>query len=212
MAQCMVELNLPRCVRQMIITANDVGDGHFDIVNNDAEVVSRRSIRPGYDEIVDFAIIEDHRSFYSISNDSCPFLRRAKSNCVGCFRGQSGYDSFGGSASAVVNRFSFFLLSHLPLGVQFPRGADAWVSVALIEELLNFFFVKWKALGLIKRTLVVIQLQPFHRLDNRVDRCRCGSLSVRVLDSKDKLTAVMACEKVIKQRRACPTDVKITRW
>ena len=76
---------------------------------------------------------------------------------------------------------------------------------------MNLFLVKRKALGLIKRTFVVIQLQPFHRLDNRVDRFRCGSLSVRVLDSKDKLTAVVARKKVVKQRRACPADVQITR-
>jgi hypothetical protein len=53
LAQSLVDENLFRCVRQMVISANDMADGHSRVVYGDREVVGSGSVCPYQDEIVD---------------------------------------------------------------------------------------------------------------------------------------------------------------
>ena len=59
----LVELNLPRRVGQMVVAANDVGDRHVDVVDDDAKIVGRRAVGAGDDQIVELAVVEDDIAF-----------------------------------------------------------------------------------------------------------------------------------------------------
>ena len=68
--QCMIEIDLARCVVQMIIAANDVGDTHIAVIDDNHEVVSGCAIGSGDDQIVEFSVIEFDRALGHVAKDS----------------------------------------------------------------------------------------------------------------------------------------------
>jgi len=63
---------------------------------------------------------------------------------------------------------------------------------------------------LIKRPFVEIELQPIHRVQDRLNRLRRRSFAVRVLDAKYELAAVVPGKKKIEKRRARAADVQVS--
>jgi protein-export membrane protein SecD len=52
MCQRLKNMNLSRCVVDMVIATNDMGDGHVNIINNDAKVVGGRTVRASNDQVI----------------------------------------------------------------------------------------------------------------------------------------------------------------
>ena len=82
MTESLIELDLSRCVRKVVVTADDVGDAHVDIVNDDTKVVRRRAIRASDDEIVKLAVVENYIALDQVFDDGRTIARRAKTNSV----------------------------------------------------------------------------------------------------------------------------------
>src|SRR5690606_4832007 len=66
-----------------------------------------------------------------------------------------------------------------------------------------------EAMGLIDGALVVVQAQPVHGLEDRIDRGLRAALTVGVLDAQHELSAAMARLQPAVQRGACTADVQV---
>src|SRR5215831_12898827 len=129
-----------------------MSDAHFDVIDDDTEVIGWRAIRSGDDEIVQFAVLEYHVAFDRIRDYSRSLPRRPKSYSVWLCGRQAWNNAFRRTASAVISGLALFLLSELALGVQFLRGADARIGFPRGQKVADLLFVQGIALGLIERS------------------------------------------------------------
>src|SRR5690606_12327343 len=75
---------------------------------------------------------------------------------------------------------------------------------------LGDFAVTVEAMGLVDRALVVIETEPLHRLQDRVDRRLGAALAVGILDPQDELAATATRLQPAVQRGARAADVQVT--
>ena len=57
-AQCLEDVDLARRVVDMIVAADDMGDAHIQVVHHHAEVVCRRAIGTGDDQVIQLTVLE----------------------------------------------------------------------------------------------------------------------------------------------------------
>ena len=81
-AQRLVELNLPRRVGQMVVAADDMGDRHVDVVDDDAKIIRRRAVGAGDDQIVELTVVEDDIALDQVFDHGRALARRAEANGV----------------------------------------------------------------------------------------------------------------------------------
>jgi hypothetical protein len=70
-AERLVEQDLLRRVRDVVVAADDVRDAHGDIVAHHGEVVDRRAVGAQDDEILDVGIVEADRVPCTASSQRC---------------------------------------------------------------------------------------------------------------------------------------------
>ena len=208
-AQSLVEMNLPRRVGQVVVAADDMADRHVDVVDDDAEIIRRRAVGAGDDEIVELAVFEDDIALDQIFDHRRALARRAEADDIGLVGRQRGNHAFRRPASAVIGRFAFFFHRRLAFGVELRGAASAGIGFAHGQQFLNLLSVKRVALALIKRPFVIIEFEPFHGVKNRLDRLGGRPFAVGVLDAQDKFAAMMTREEKIKQRGARAADMQI---
>src|SRR5690606_9206061 len=83
------------------------------------------------------------------------------------------------------------------------------VGVAGGDQLFGDFAVAVDARGLVDGAFVVVQAQPVHRLQDRVDGFLRAALAVGVLDAQDELPAAAARLQPAVQRGARAADVQV---
>ena len=81
-----------------------------------------------------------------------------------------------------------------------------------IQAIINNFTVTIKALALVYRSLIGIQTQPIHSIQDSVYILLRGALLVRIFDTQDKLAAVVPGIEPAKQRGTNAANVKHSRW
>ena len=77
-AQCLVEQDLPGSVVQMVVSANDVGDLHVSVVDNDGEVVHEAAVGAADDEILQLLILKSDVSGQHVVDHRLALLRNTK--------------------------------------------------------------------------------------------------------------------------------------
>src|SRR3990167_7043183 len=193
----------------MIISPDDMGDAHIDIVYDHAKIVSRGAIGPGEDEIVKLLVFKNNSAFDGIVHDCCTASQGKEVDRIGLILGQGRNDSLLRAAGAVVSRLSLFFQGGLALGFQLLGSAIAGIGLPCGEKFLDLLFVKRVSLGLIEWALVPVELQPFQGLQDRFDRFGRRSFAVGILDAEDKLAAMVAGEKIVEQSRARTSNVEV---
>src|SRR5690606_16915750 len=83
------------------------------------------------------------------------------------------------------------------------------VGLALGHQPFGDLAVAVQALGLEDRAFVIVQPQPVHRLEDRVDRGLGAALAVGVLDPQDELAPRVPRPPPARQRGAPATDVQV---
>ena len=131
MTEGFIKLDLPGCVGQMIVAADDMGDTHVDVVDHHAKIIRRRAVGTGDDQVIKLAIVENDVAFDQIFDDGGAVARRTKTNGKRLVRRQRWDHAFRRATGAVVGGFAFFLLRQLPFGVQFCRRAGAGIGFTL---------------------------------------------------------------------------------
>ncbi len=112
------------------------------------------------------------------------------------------------AANAGIARLLFtrdLLLAH---GLELLLRAVAVIRRARLEHAANYFPVAIEALRLVVRTLIGIQVEPGHPLENHPHGLVSGPLAVRVLDPKDELAAHAARIEPAEEGRPDASDMK----
>jgi len=182
-------------------------DRHIDVVDDDAKIVRRRAVGTGNDEVVQLAVVEHDIALDQILDHRGAFARRAKTDRERAIGRQIRDDARRRAAGAVVHRLALFFHRRLPLGVQLGGRAHARIGFRCGEQFFDLLLVERKTLGLIKRAFVVIQTEPLHRVQDRLNGLRGGALAIGILDAQDELAAGVAGKKVIEQRGARAADM-----
>src|SRR5690606_17164261 len=93
--------------------------------------------------------------------------------------------------------------------LEFFLGLVGVIGVTGGDQLLGDLPVAVEPMGLVDRAFVVVQPQPVHRLEDRVDGRLGAALAVGVLYAQDELPAVAARLQPAVQRGARATDVQV---
>ena len=72
-------IDLSRRIINVVITPNNMGDFHIDIVDYDSEIVGRRTVSPNDDGIIQLFILNRDRSAYCVVKRHRAFKRCSKS-------------------------------------------------------------------------------------------------------------------------------------
>ena len=193
----------------MIVATNDMGDCHIVIVNHHAKIIGRCAIRARDDEIVEFRIGKFDTTFDLIVPSHYTVKRIAKAyhrrDALG--RGRQDLARFGSPTPVVARLF----LTHFLLGAQRSQLVYrhiATVGTASRQHLLNHHVIAIHPLYLVIRTLIVIQFQPGHPVDNRLHRFWCRARHIRIFNAQNELPAMMPCKGPRKKRRARAADMQ----
>jgi hypothetical protein len=84
----------------MVVTADNMGDAHINVIHDHREIVCRRIIRSQDDKIIKLAVLKDHTAPDQIVNNCFALLRGLKSDN----RHAAGNRLFEVSASACPNK------------------------------------------------------------------------------------------------------------
>ncbi len=125
------DVDLPWRVVQVIVAADDMGDAHVHVIDDDGEVVGGRAVGAGDDEIVEFIVGEDDASLDGIVDHDTPVERILEADdrlTYVCGRRPV-------AAAPVIARL---FLAGLLCGTAFRKlllGAGAVIGVSLREQL-----------------------------------------------------------------------------
>jgi len=211
------DVDLPRCVVDVLVTAEHVADGHIPVVDDDAEVVSRHAQAvlgafrrwPHDDQVIDLAVVDRDAALDEIVPAHVAVGRVAKAHHrqhVGWHRRQH-LSGLGAPAAVVAGLLaaSALCLAH---HVEFGRRAVAAVGGAGFEHLRDHDAVAIEALHLVDRALVVVEPEPVHRREDLVDRVLRRARHIGVFDAQHELAAMVARVSPREQRGAGGAEVQ----
>lgn len=190
--QRLVDVDLARGVVDVVFTTHHMGDLHVPVIDHYAEVVGRGAVGTADNQIVQLGvgkldaatdvIIEHHGTFGRVAEAN--HVRRIGRVVMGVV-----------AALAVVT--GLLAVGHLAFAQCFQTlfGAVALVGAAIGQHLVDQTVVAIEALGLVVGALIPVQLQPFHALNDGVDRLLSGTFQVGILDTQHELTALVLCKQ-----------------
>ena len=201
-----VDLLLAGGVDQMVVAADDVGDGHVVVVDHDGEHVGRRAVAAQQHEIVEVLVLPDHAALHLVLDHGLAGQRRLEAD--GRLHAGGRLGGIAVAPHAVIEAGAALgarLLAHL---VELFRRGVAVIGLALGQELLGDLAVARGAAELVDDVAVPIELQPFQPVQDGVDRLLGGALAVGVLDPEQHLAAAAAGIEPVEQRGAGASDME----
>src|SRR5690606_37163872 len=206
-AERLVDVDLARGVVDVVVAAHHVGDAHVHVVHHHREVVGGMAVGAEDHQVVELAVgdldpaldlvVPGHRALQRVA-ETDDAVRVVAVRQAGVARGAVVARLLARGHRPLAHRLELFLRL---VGV---------VRVAGGDQLLGDLAVTVQALGLVDRTLVVVEPEPVHRLQDGVDRGLGAALAVRVLDPEDELAATAARLQPAVQRGAGTADVQVT--
>ncbi len=190
--QGLVDVDLARGVVDVVFAAHHVGDLHVPVVHHHAEVVGGGAVGAADDEIVELGVGELDAATHVVIEHHGAFGRVAETDDVG---GVGRVIVITMAALAVVT--GLLAVGHLAFAQRFQAllGAVALVGAAIRQHLIDQAVVAIETLGLVVGALIPVQLQPFHTLDDGVDRLLGGTFQIGILDTQHELTALILCKQ-----------------
>ena len=73
-AQGLVKLDLARCVIDVVVASNDMGDAHGYVVHHHGHVVGGHAVATQNDQVVQFGVVKGDGAFYQIGPMGCSAL------------------------------------------------------------------------------------------------------------------------------------------
>jgi hypothetical protein len=131
-----------------------MGNAHVHVIDHHREIIGRRPIYAGYNEVIEFLILKHHPPVDEILYDYGAINWIPEPYHV--FRGL-GRDRPERAAAAIITRLFFPRHLFIPQSLEpFFRTVTA-VGMALLKQLFNDRTVTVKTLGLEKRPFIMIQ-------------------------------------------------------
>ncbi len=203
-----VELGLAEGVGQMVVAADDVGDAHVDVVDDDREHVGGRAVRAQQHHVVELLVGDPHGALHEILDDGLALLRRPEAD-DGLHAGRR----LGGIAvapAAVIAERPALGPGLGPHRVQLLGRREAAIGLALVEEALDHLGVPAGAHELEDGRLVGGEAEPAQAVQDRLDRGLGRALAVGVLDAQKVAAAMVPGEQPVEERGPGTTDVQET--
>jgi len=212
--------DLPRRIRQVLDSADDVGDRKVVIVHNAGQMIQTGTIGPLYHVILFRGPIESDIAANPIRERASPLAGHLESHhrlpalrleirlLLGCFR----------HPAAAVQEGVLFPFRRFPLGLQFLGASVIPVSAPVGEQRLHRLPMPIHPLRLKigsawpadVRTFVPVDTQPAKALQDRLQRLFDVPLLIRIIDAQDELSAMLPGVQPVEQGGAYPADVQIT--
>ena len=202
---------------QIFATADDVSDTHQIIVYDVSKIIGRITVRLHQDLILQLAVVTADFAEYGVGIDGAALKRHLLSDNKGKTRIEIFLHLLGGEVAAmtVIAADGILLVELLkPL-----LGAEAIISGAKLDKLFGVFHINGLALALDVGTVVSAYVGTLvigktcngkGRLNN-VGRALYKTLTVGVLNAKDKAAVVVLGDEIRVKRGAKVADVHISR-
>src|SRR5262249_2328221 len=203
----LVEQDLARAVRDVIVPAQDVRDPHVDVVDHDAEIVDGCAVRALDDEVVEGRVLEDDGALHEMVDRGRAGGRRRETEGEGR---ATGGGSGRAPAGPVVGGTPSRRERRLTTRVDLLRGAPAAICPALLEQPPAVLGIQGIALRLEERALVPVEAEPGEAVEILGYRRLRRALAIGVLEARDEAPGVVACEQPVEQRGARAPDVQVT--
>ena len=157
----------------MVVTANDVGDVHVEIVYHHAEIVSGGAIGAGDDQVVKFFVVEFDAAFHGVVPSGDAVLRHFETHHRrhAFWNGRQGFACFR-TPFAIVHKVLLVGFGFSALCIQLFFGGVAVIGRAIGQHFGDDFFVAVKAFGLVERAFVIAHVYPMHAIQNCLYRSR----------------------------------------
>ena len=219
-AERLVDEDLARGVREVVVAADDVCDPHVRVVAYDSEVVGGRAVGAHDDHVVHYVGGEGDVPVHGVVELDGAVVKRhlqapnMRFTCVDAALRLGGVDV---AARAVVSRVAAFLRFRLrALLVEQLLRAEAGVNRPAVLQALERGLVGVEALGLEVRarvaadlgTLVPVEVEPLHGVQDDLDVLFGRALGVGVLDAQDEGAAHRAGECPVIDCGARAADVQ----
>ncbi len=205
-AERVIDLLLARGVGEVVVAADDVGDTHVMVVDNDREHVGRRAVRAQQYEIVEIFILPCDTALHLVVDGGFAAKRRLEPDhrfharwCV----------SFRTVAPASVVKLGAALATRrLTHPRELLRAGKATIGEALREQVLCHLAVAGGTGELIDRITVPGDAEPLQAIENG-GNCRVrGALAVGILDPQQHFAPAPARVEPVEQRRTGAPDVE----
>ncbi len=205
-AHGIVDLRLPRRVREVVVAANDVGDAHVMIVDHDGKHIGRRAVRAQQNHVVEVLVLPRHAALNAILHHRFALARSLQAHGVWCILGPILRAAV--APRAVIAGRAALLHGALAHRGQFFRRRVAAVGFALFQKLKSHLPVPPRHRELVENLALPIEFEPFQPVDNGRNRRISGSRAVRILDPEQKLAAGVMRVQPIEQRGAGSANVQ----
>ena len=217
--ECLVEQELPRRIRNVILASKHVRDRHQRIVDDDREVVRGRAAGSHDHGIADDIGLESHLAADGIGEDHLAMLGHEKPDRGPLARSDPllGVRAHDLPAPARVPYGPEGGHVRGTVGLELRWRAEAAVRLAGAQELLGVRLVQVQPLGLAIRpartadvwSLVPVEAEPPQVAENRGLGLDRRPLDVGVLDPKDERRVRASREQPVEQGGARVADVEL---
>jgi hypothetical protein len=218
-AERLIEQQLPRRVRDVILAADHMRDLHQRIVDDHGEVVLRAAVGADDDGIADYLGVENHLAADEIVELDLDVVRHleADDRPLAALDPQLRIRERNAAAGAAVLRRLPRREIRLPARLELLRGTEAVVRGAGVQQLVCVRRVEMQALGLPVRAmlaadvgpLVPVEAEPAQILEDAGLRLAGRSLGVGVLDPQDERAVLAVGEEPVEERRPRIADVEL---
>ena len=187
-AEGLIQINLTRRVVDVVGTADHVADLHVPVIHHHGKVVGGNAVTHD-DEVIEFLVGNRDRAVNGIIPGHVAVIGIAETD--------HGLDAFGNRAADAVFRTPAAVVAGLkPLGtllfahlIELFGGGVALVGAAVGEHLIDDFAVAVQTIHLIDGALVVVEVEPLHRIENDLRCLIGGALLISVFDAQQELAA-----------------------
>jgi hypothetical protein len=201
-----VDLSLAGGIGEVVDAADHVGHAHVVVVDDDGEIVGRRTVGAQDDEVVEILVLDHDAALDEIVDHRFAAVGGAKPDGIGpVLRG------FGGIAvapRALVAQRATFGEGAGANGLEFLRRAVAAVGIAGGNQGLDNRAVAVGAGILRYRLALPVEAEPGQPVEDGRDRRLGGTRPVGVLDAQQHRAIPALREQPVEQRRARAPDVE----
>ncbi|OIQ76416.1 hypothetical protein GALL_419010 [mine drainage metagenome] len=207
----MQQVDLAWRIVDMVVATDDMGDAHIPVVHHHTEIVGRRAVGTGDDEVIQLLVGNGNAPFHLVNPGHDAGGRVAESHHRRhTRRRRRQYFAFFRPPSAVVARLEPCRHLRLAHCSQLLGRCIAMVGRSGRQHPLNHRLVAVHALHLVKRAFVVIQTQPAHAIQNRLHGLWCGTCHIGILDAQNEFSAMLAGVSPGEQRGTSAADMQKT--
>ena len=169
--QSFEDIDLSRRVVHMVVSPNDMGDLHVNIIHHHTKVVSWRTVWPSNDQVVQFFIRNFNQSLDLVHprNHAIGWILKAKHRLNTRGNGRQCFTFLRPPGPIVLWLFLVFDLL-VSERIQLLNTHVTRINSTLASQKLKHLLVPLDALHLIKRSFIRPHSKPFHALQYHIDR------------------------------------------